>query len=185
VEISEETRQTRLKGSELRSRGTHGQSSAQGTGERVTKVEEQERVDQVREILFGAQREEYDRKFSRLEELLVERTSDLSNDTTKKLGALRDEYDKRFARLEELLVKNISDLSNDTTKKLGALRDEHDKRFARLEELLAKSMSDLSNDMQKLSHDKVDKAAVSKLLEKILKISHDLNVAMSEHSGDE
>jgi hypothetical protein len=176
--ITEETKQTRQKSSERRSRSSADQSGAQGTGERVTNVEGQERVDQVREILFGAQREEYDRRFSRLEELLVKNISDLSNDTTKKLGALRDEYDKRFARLEELLVKNISDLSNDTTKKLGALRDEYNK-------LLTKNMSDLSNNMQELRDEKVDKAAISKLLEEILKLSHDLNVARSENSSDE
>jgi len=176
--ITEETKQARHKGSERISRSTPDQSSAQGTGEQVANVEDTGRVDQVRELLFGAQREEYDRRFNRLEELLVRSTSDLSNDTAKKFSALKDEYDKRFARLEELLVKNISDLNSDTTKKLGALRDEYDK-------LLTKNMSDLSNDMQELRHEKVDKAAISELLKQVLKLSHDLNVADAENSGDE
>ncbi len=182
--ISEKTRQ-RQKGSERKSRISADQSGTPGTGEQVTNVEDEERVGQVREILFGAQREEYDRRFSRLEELLVQSTSDLSNDTTKKLGAIRDEYDKRFARLEELLVQSTSDLSNDTTKKLGAIRDEYDKRFARLEELLTKNMSDLSNDIKELSHEKVDKATILKLLEEVMKFSRELGVTMSENLSDE
>jgi len=205
--VTEEIKQTRRKTSERKSRSSIDQSGTQGTADRGTNVGDQDRVDEVREILFGAQREEYDRRFNRLEELLVKSTSDLSNDVTKKLGALRDEYDKRFARLEQLLVKNISDLSNDTTKKFGALRDEYDKRFTRLEELLVKNISDLhndisafrdeydkllaknvsnlGNDIRGLSHGKVDKAAVSKLLEKVLKLSHDLNIADAGDSSDE
>ncbi len=197
--VREDVKQTRKRGSEPKGQG----SAERDTAEPATNAEDQGRVDGVREILFGAQREEYDRRFNRLEELLVKSTSDLSNDITKKISGLREEYDQRFARLEELLVKNISDLGNDTTKKLGALRDEYDQRFARLEELLLKNVTDLSsdtarkldalkdefdkslaknvsnlnNDIQGLSQGKVDKAAVSKLLEKVVKLSHDLNVA--------
>jgi hypothetical protein len=39
--------------------------------------------------------------------------------------------------------------------------------------------------MQELRHEKVDKAAVSKLLEEIMKLSHDLNIAEVENSSDE
>ena len=155
--ISEETKRNRNKSSE-RERRSPGQSGVQGTKERVAYAEPQDRMDQVRDILFGAQREEYDRRFSRLEELLVKNISDLSNDTTGKFGALRDDYDKRLARLEGLLVKNISDLSNDTTKKLDTLSNT------------------LSNSIQKVRQEKVDKAALSELLKQILKLSHDLNV---------
>ncbi len=51
--------------------------------------------------------------------------------------------------------------------------------------MLTKNMSDLSNDMQELRHEKVDKAAISELLKQVLKLSHDLNVADAENSGDE
>ena len=83
-------------------------------------AEAEQRVDQIRDILFGAQRDEYDRRFTRLEELLVKSISDLSNETAQKMGNQRTEYDQRFTRLEELLVKSISDLGNETTEKLKA-----------------------------------------------------------------
>ena len=201
--ITEEVKQTRKQGSDRKNRSIADHSSANGTVAGVKNVEGQDKVDQVRDLLFGAQREEYDRRFNRLEELLVRSTSDLSNDTAKKFSTIKDEYDRRLSRLEELLVKNISDLSNDTAKKLGAVKDENDRRFARLEELLVKNISDLNNDtakkfsatrdeynkllagnmtnlrreLQELRQGKVDKEAISKLLEEILKLSKDLNVA--------
>jgi hypothetical protein len=194
--ITEDTKHARHKDSERISSGSLGQSSIQGTGDRSANIEPQDRVDQVREILFGTQREEYDRRFNRIEELLVKNISDLSNETTAKFGDLRDDYDKRISRLEESLVKNLSDLNNETTKKFTALRNEYDKKIAHLEELIVKSISDLNNDTTKqldalgnniaeLRQEKVDKAAVSKLLKKILKVSHDLNVAKSEDASDE
>lgn len=170
--------------------------SIDGKVDQTVTTEPEDRVDKVRDILFGAQREEYDRRFNRLEELLVKSISDLNNDNTKKLSALRDEYDKRFARLEELLVKNISNLTDDTAKKLSILRSEYDKRLVSMEELLVKNIEDLSNytenkliilknDIQLLDNGKVDKAAVSKLLEELLKINNELNSVNTENTVDE
>ncbi|OGO17129.1 MAG: hypothetical protein A2Z02_00960 [Chloroflexi bacterium RBG_16_48_7] len=130
------------KGAEQISRG-----NPQGTGELAANEEHREKVDRIREILFGAQREEYDKKFSRLEELLVKNIANLNNEMTEKLGALRDEYDKRFSRLEELPAKNVTGVNND-------LQDLHDK--------------------------KVDKAAISKYLEVILKLSNELDTSRAD-----
>ncbi len=131
--------------------------------QKADRAEPQDRVEQVREILFGAQREEYDRRFGELEELLVKNTSDLSNEITRKVGALRNDYDKRLARLEELLINNISDLGNDTAKKIEAL----------------------SNDLSQTRSEKIDKTALTALLEQILKLSRELNIGMANDTGDE
>jgi len=47
-------------------------------------VESGEHVDQIRDILFGAQRQDYERRFARLEELLVKNITELGNETTRK-----------------------------------------------------------------------------------------------------
>ena len=62
-------------------------------------AEAEQRVDQIRDILFGAQRDEYDRRFTRLEEMLVKNVSDLGNETTEKLNSQRDEFNQRLNRL--------------------------------------------------------------------------------------
>jgi len=132
-----------------------GQGSSHATLDNSAKAEPKDRVEQVREILFGAQREEYDRRFGDLEELIAKSVSDINSETTRKINALRNDYDKRLARLEELLISNMSELSNDTSTKIEIV----------------------NNKLEAVCSEKVDKAAVSKLLEQILSISRELDVS--------
>jgi hypothetical protein len=174
--ITEETRQERHKNI-----GQTSSSNLKNTGDLSVKVEPKDKVDQVREILFGAQRDEYDRRFNRLEELIVKNISELKNDLTEKLGNLRDEYDKRFSRLEELLTRSITDLSNDTQVKVNNLRDDTDRNLAHIEELIDKINNDTTSNLDK----KIDKTTVSKLLYELLERSHSLDVAREDKSKDE
>ncbi|MFA5450614.1 MAG: hypothetical protein WC231_01260 [Dehalococcoidales bacterium] len=130
-------------------------SSAHTSKDDTPKSEPKDRVEQVREILFGAQREEYDRRFGELEELIAKSISDINGETTRKNNALRNDYDKRLARLEELLISNISELSNDTSSKI----------------------ENINNKLEVVRGEKVDKIAVSKLLEQILNMSQELDVS--------
>lgn len=148
-----------LEGAEICS----GPGGARDPREQVAKPEPKDRVEQVREILFGAQREEYDRRFSDLEELLAKNLTDLTNDTARKIAALRNDYDKRLARLEELLINNISDLSSDTARKVDAL----------------------TGSIDEVRSQKVDKTAVSKLFQQILKLGRDFDISTSDDAVDE
>ena len=67
-------------------------------------------IDKVRDILFGGQMREYERRFMRLEERLIQETSDLREDVRKHLTAL------------ELFVKQ------ETTSLADRIRAEHDER---------------------------------------------------------
>jgi hypothetical protein len=51
-------------------------------------------IDKVRDILFGAQMRDYDRRFARLEERLLKETVDLKDDVKKRLSAL-EQYVKQ------------------------------------------------------------------------------------------
>jgi len=102
-----------------------------------------ERVDQIREILFGAQRQEYERRLTQLEELLVRNIAELSKETAGKFTSHQQENDKRFARLEELLVKNIADISREIERKIDLHRGENDKRFQQLEKHVTDAISEL------------------------------------------
>ena len=45
-------------------------------------------LDKVRDLLFGGQMRDYDRKFARLEESLVKETADLREEVRRRLSAL-------------------------------------------------------------------------------------------------
>jgi len=105
-----------------------------------------ERVDQIREILFGAQRQEYERRLTQLEELLVRNMADLSKETSGKFTSHQRENDEKFARLEELLVKNISDITREFERKIDLHKGENDKRFQQLEDHFNKAISELKKE---------------------------------------
>lgn len=69
-----------------------------------------ESLDKVRDILFGSQAREYEKRFARLEERLVKEASDL-----------REDLRRRFDTLEVYIKREIESLSN-------RLKAEHDER---------------------------------------------------------
>ena len=156
-----------------------------------------ERVDQIREILFGAQRQEYEKRLTQLEELLVQNISELSKETTGKFTSLQRENDKKFARLEELLVKSISDISHEFERKIDLHKGENDKRFQQLEEHFTQAISELKKEtgqqfssqkdeyVQKLTsmEDKLAKATadISKRMDAdVASLTRDIAAARSE-----
>ena len=124
---------------------TGDDSPAVGKG----KFEGGEHVDQIRDILFGAQRQDYERRFARLEELLVKNISELNNETTRRFASYQEEYDRRLTRLEELLVKKVSELSLEIERKINVHKGENDKSFRELEEQFRKAISGLKEDTGK------------------------------------
>ena len=63
-----------------------------------------ESLDKVRDILFGGQMRDYDRRFATLEERLIRETNEL-----------REDVKKRLAALEQLLAREV-DALNDRVK---------------------------------------------------------------------
>jgi len=153
-------------------------------------VEGGERVDQIREILFGAQRQEYERRLTRLEELLVQNISELSRDTAGKFASLQRENDKKFAMLEELLVKNISDISQEFERKIDSHKDENDKKFQQLEEHFNKAISELKKetghqfDLQKNEYVQIFNSLEDKLAKATADISKRMDADISSLTRD-
>ncbi len=69
-------------------------------------------VDKIRDILFGTQMRDYDKKFARLEERLLKESADL-----------REELKRRFASLESFMKSEVEVL-NDAQKSEKNARDE-------------------------------------------------------------
>src|SRR6266508_5824653 len=117
-------------------------------------------LDKVRDILFGSELREVERRFSRLEERLVKETNDLKDDVKKRLDAL-----ELYMRNEtESLAGRIKAESDERLESnAGLSRDLHDngrsfeRRISSVDELLSKSQRELRQQMldqhQRLSAD--------------------------------
>jgi DNA anti-recombination protein RmuC len=107
-------------------------------------------IDKVRDILFGAQMREYDRRFSRLEERLLKETSDLKDDVRKRLGALEEYLKQELEALGQRLSTERGD-REDAAKSLGHdLRETanaFDRKMASMDEQAARAQRDLRQQL--------------------------------------
>ena len=103
-------------------------------------------LDKVRDILFGTQMRDYEKRFNRLEERLVKECANLRDETRKRLDSLEMYIQQEVESLTERLknqqaeqdeaVKELAQEHKDTTKSL-------EKKIAQLDEQATKSDRDL------------------------------------------
>lgn len=160
-------------------------------------------IDKVRDILFGGQMRDYDRRFSRFEERLAQETAELKEDLRKRLSALeqfvklelaavseriKSEHDERAGAVKDLerdmrenaktVEKKTSQLDGQIEKLQGELRKQILDLHKRLSDDIRTKVDDvlarLSQEATDLRHDKTDRAALAALLnEMALRISAD------------
>lgn len=118
----------------------------------------EESVDKIRDIIFGTQMRDYERKFSQLEERMM-----------KEVNRLREEQDQRLKSLEQSIDRELESL-------LKRLDGEHDDRLAAeqdLSEALACNTEQLRAELAGLDGDMKQTAA--ELKQQIEQQSHALN----------
>lgn len=69
-------------------------------------------VDKIRDILFGNQMRDFERRFMQMEERMVKATQDLRDETHKRLEALEQFFKKEFESLKGRLKAESSDRSD-------------------------------------------------------------------------
>jgi hypothetical protein len=163
-------------------------------------------LDKVRDILFGVQMREIDRRFARLEERLLKETNDLKDDVKRRLEALEN-----YARQEsEALADQIrseqtarTEADRTLSREVSETGKASERRSATLDEQLSKSqretrqqmleqyqrLSDeirtkvddvlaaLAREAQELRTDKTDRAMLASLLtEMALRLNNSLTI---------
>ena len=102
-------------------------------------------LDKIRDILFGTQVREYDKRFSRLEERLLKECTELREDTKKRMDAL------------EVYVRHEVESLTEVVKKQQVARDEVLKELTQEHkhqvEILEKKLFDLDEHTNKLARD--------------------------------
>jgi chromosome segregation ATPase len=153
-------------------------------------------IDKVRDILFGGQMREVDRRFARIEERLTKELADLRDDLRKRLDTL----DAHVRRENDALADLLKAERTDRTDAHGALSSEmkeqgrtHERRASALDDQLTKGHRDLrqqileqhqqlsdeirqkaeeilatlGREAQQLRSDKTDRSALAALLTEV------------------
>jgi len=85
-------------------------------------------IDKVRDILFGGQMRDYERRFQRLEERLIRDTAELRDEIRKRMAALEQFVKQEAASLADR-IKTEHDERTDATKELARDARESAKAF--------------------------------------------------------
>jgi ribosome-associated translation inhibitor RaiA len=163
-------------------------------------------LDKVRDLLFGGQMRDYDRRFARLEERLSRETAELRDEVKKRLAALEDYMKVEVESLSDRL-RAEQDARVGTAKDLAReLRDSvqvFEQRTSQLDDLIARAQRDLrqqlhaqqqelgdemrqrveevlarlAREAQELRSDKTDRSALAALLtEMAMRLNGELQV---------
>lgn len=99
-------------------------------------------IDKIRDILFGNQMREYERRFNRLEERLVKEFTDSRDETKKRLDSIEVYVRQEIEALNEVLKKQqnaqeqaIRELSQDYKNQINSL----DQKLVQFDENLSRS----------------------------------------------
>jgi hypothetical protein len=107
-------------------------------------------LDKVRDLIFGGQMRDYERKFARLEDRLAKETADLRDEVRKRLAALEAYMKTEVESLSERL-RVEQDGRTSADKDLGReLRDtsqQLDQRISQLDDLVARGQRDLRQQL--------------------------------------
>jgi DNA anti-recombination protein RmuC len=135
-------------------------------------------IDKVRDILFGVQMRDYDKRFARLEERLLKETSDLKDDVKKRLAALEQYVKQEVDALGERLSTEHAGRTDDV-KELGQQLRETSKTFekktAAMDDQSAKAQRDLRQQLLEQQQ---------RLSEEIQQRHHELLEALNRDAGE-
>ena len=116
-------------------------------------------IDKVRDILFGVQMRDYDKRFARLEEKLAKETGELKDDVKKRLASLEQFMRQEFEALGERLSSEHAG-REDAVKALGQQHREavsaFEKKTAGIDDQLSKTQRDLRQQILDLHKELTD-----------------------------
>jgi hypothetical protein len=185
----------------------NGQSQSSNGGD--VRQPDSANVDKIREILFGGQMRDYERRFTRVEDRLIKESADLREDTRKRFDALEMFVKKEFAELAHRLQAEhrtrdeamhglwcgLHDTGQALEAKLTELQEhsagaQSDLRQQILEQ--SKNLSDeirhrqdeltamLQREVAQLNHEKTDRSSLATLFtEMALRLENDLKIPVA------
>jgi gas vesicle protein len=144
-------------------------------------------IDKVRDILFGGQMRDYERRFAKLEERLARDTAELKDEVKKRLTALTD-FVKNETETLASRIKTEHDERTDATKELSReLREASkavDKKTGQLDDQITRAQRELRQqllDLNKQLTDEIGRKA-NEVLARLAQESHELRVDKADRA---
>lgn len=167
-------------------------------------------IDKIRDILFGVQMRDYEKRFARLEERLIKEAADLRDETRKRFDALelyiKQEFESLTERLTveqnargeavETLSQGIKDTARTFEKRTAQMDEQSSKSQRELRQQIldqSKSLNDeirqkyeeltaaLQREAADLRTDKTDRSALAALFTEVaMRLNNDFKIPGAE-----
>jgi len=138
-------------------------------------------VDKIRDLLFGNQMQDYDRRFTKLEERFLQRFKDIEAETSRNLSAFESNAKKQVESLANQL-REAKDARADSDKEMERTSREQNQSLEKRLRSVSDQLSQLERDMA----DRLTQEALA-LREEIKRrnedLQHTLEKMFSELSG--
>ncbi len=172
-------------------------------------------LDKVRDILFGSQAREYEKRFARLEERFAKEASDLRDEVRGRFDSLETYIKKEIESLSQKvkaeqderkesvrdLARELKELTKAFEKKTGQLDEQLDKSQRELREQILDQSKSLSEDIRRkhedvsaelerkteeLRFDKTDRSALATMFTELaMRLNNELIIPGSEDLGND
>ncbi|HEY7244152.1 MAG TPA: hypothetical protein VH678_09750 [Xanthobacteraceae bacterium] len=103
-------------------------------------------VDKIRDLLFGNQMQDYDRRFANLEERFLQRFKDIESETSRNLGAFESNAKKQVDSLATQL-RDEKDQRADADKEIERLLREQNQALEKRIRALSDQLNQFDRDM--------------------------------------
>jgi chromosome segregation ATPase len=125
-------------------------------------------VEKIRDLLFGNQMQDYDRRFSMLEERFLQRLREIESETARNLGSVESSAKKQMESLESQL-REEKDLRTDADREMERTQRDHN-------DTVEKRLRSISEQLSRLERDHADRLTqeVQSLREEIRRRNDDL-----------
>ena len=139
-------------------------------------------LDKVRDLIFGGQMRDYERKFARLEERLAKETNDLRDEVRKRLAALeaymKTEVDSLSERLR-LEQDGRTSADKDLGRELRDTSQQLDQRVSQLDEFVARGQRDLRQQLH-TQHQELGDDIRSRVEDVLVRLAHEAQELRSD-----
>jgi hypothetical protein len=142
-------------------------------------IPEDQNIDKIRDILFGVQVRDFERRFSKLEERFNEEIAEAREETNKKLNELEEFINREVSSLMERISVEQHSRQDDVKKLSGEINDashEFDKKMTSMGEQTGKNESELRQKILEQSKSLTDemKKRQTEILTKLERESNEL-----------
>jgi len=125
-------------------------------------------VDKIRDLLFGNQMQDYDRRFSMLEERFLQRVREIESESARNLGSLEASAKKQTETLDAQL-REEKDQRTDADREIERSQRDHN-------DTVEKRLRSISEQLSRVERDQTDRLTqeVQSLREEIRRRNEDL-----------